>query len=66
MVLEAIPELVAEYSTGRVAVVPGEIKGTLYYRVRVLDLPNKEIAGKIALQLEQTHHLSPRWVGKQQ
>ena len=51
---------------GRVAVVPGEVKGTLYYRVRVLDLPNKEIAGKIALQLEQTHHLSPRWVGKQQ
>jgi cell division protein FtsN len=51
---------------GRVAVVSGDKKGTLYYRVRVLDLPNKAIAGKIALQLEQTHHLSPRWVGKQQ
>jgi cell division septation protein DedD len=52
-------------NAGRVAVIPGEKKGTLYYRVRVLDLPNKEIAGKIALQLEQTHHLSRLWVGKQ-
>ena len=52
-------------SSGRVAVVSGEKKGALYYRVRVLDLPSKEIAGKIARQLEQTHHLSPRWVGKQ-
>ena len=50
---------------GRVAVISGEKKGTLYYRVRVLDLPSKEIAGKIALQLEQTHHLSRLWVGKQ-
>lgn len=50
---------------GRVAVISGEKKGTLYYRVRVLDLPSKEIAGKIALQLEQTHHLPPLWVGKQ-
>lgn len=52
-------------NSGRIAVVPGEKKGTLYYRVRVLDLPSKEIAGKIALQLEQTHHLSRLWVGKQ-
>jgi cell division septation protein DedD len=51
--------------TGRVAVVSGENKGTLYYRVRVLDLPNKAIAGKIALQLEQTHNLPRLWVGKQ-
>jgi cell division septation protein DedD len=51
---------------GRVTVVSGEKKGTLFYRVRVLDLPSKEIAEKIARQLEQTHHLSPRWVGKQQ
>ncbi|MFT5709477.1 MAG: hypothetical protein ACI8QT_000163 [Halioglobus sp.] len=50
---------------GRVAVVSAEKKGTLYYRVRILDLPNKTIAGKIALQLEQTHHLSPLWVGRQ-
>ena len=50
---------------GRVAVVSGENNGTLYYRVRVLDLPNKAIAGKIALQLEQTHNLSRLWVGKQ-
>ena len=49
-----------------VSVVSGEKKGTLYYRVRVLDLPNKEIAEKIALQLAQTYHLSPLWVGKQQ
>jgi len=50
---------------GKVVVVSGSKGGSNYYRVRVVDLPNKEIAGKIARQLEKTHKLPRLWVGKQ-
>jgi len=51
--------------TGRVIVMPGQKGTSHFYRVRVIDLPNREIAGKIALQLEQTYKLPRLWVGKQ-
>ncbi len=50
---------------GKVAVVPGKKGSTSYFRVRIIDLPSREIAEKIARQLEQTHNLPPLWIGKQ-
>ena len=50
---------------GRVVVLPGNKSGTQYFRVRVIDLPNQEIAGKIARQLEKTYKLPRLWVGEQ-
>ncbi len=50
---------------GKVAVLSGTKGATHYYRVRIIDLPNREIAEKIALKLEQTHNLSRLWIGKQ-
>lgn len=51
--------------TGKVVVVPSEKGTTTYFRVRIINLPNREIAEKIADQLEQTHNLPPLWIGKQ-
>jgi len=50
---------------GRLVVVSGNKGNTRYYRVRIIDLPNRAIAEKIAHQLEQTHKLSGLWIGKQ-
>ncbi len=50
---------------GEVAVVPGKKGDTHYFRVRVINLPNREIAEKIAHQLEQTYNLPRLWIGKQ-
>jgi len=50
---------------GRLVVVSGNKGNTRYYRVRIIDLPNRAIAEKIAHELEQTHKLSGLWIGKQ-
>ena len=50
---------------GKVVVMPSEKGTTSYFRVRIINLPNREIAEKIAHQLEQTHNLPPLWIGKQ-
>ncbi|MBE9538626.1 MAG: SPOR domain-containing protein [Proteobacteria bacterium] len=50
---------------GKVVVVSGDKGGTHYFRVRIIDLPNREIAEKIARQLEQAHNLPRLWIGKQ-
>ncbi len=50
---------------GKIVVVSGNKDGRQYFRVRVVDLPNREIAEKIARQLEHTHNLPRLWIGKQ-
>jgi len=50
---------------GKVIVVSGDKGSTHYFRVRVINLPSREIAEKIARQLEQTHNLPRLWIGKQ-
>jgi len=50
---------------GKVVVVSGNKGSTRYFRVRVINLPSREIAEKIARQLEQTHNLPRLWIGKQ-
>ncbi len=54
-----------ESAQGKVAVVSGNKGGTHYFRVRIINLPSREIAEKIARQLEQTHRLPRLWIGKQ-
>ena len=39
--------------------------GKTFYRVRVIDLPNRDSAEKIARQLEIQYGLSKLWIGKQ-
>jgi cell division protein FtsN len=50
---------------GELIVVPGQKGLKNYYRVRVVDLPNRAIAEKIANQLEKTYSLPKLWVGQQ-
>ncbi|MFK7975261.1 MAG: SPOR domain-containing protein [Halioglobus sp.] len=52
-------------SAGRVITAPGERDGRTFYRVRVVDLPNKLSAQNVAGGLEQQHNLSKLWIGKQ-
>lgn len=54
-----------ETTEGRIVVVSGDKGSTHYFRVRVIDLPSKAIAEKIAAQLEQVHNLPRLWIGKQ-
>jgi cell division protein FtsN len=51
--------------SGSVAVVTGSKDGKTFYRVRVVELDNRDQAESIARQLEQEHQLSRLWVGKQ-
>jgi cell division septation protein DedD len=48
---------------GKIAVVTGKKGNTLYFRVRIINLPSREIAEKIARELEQTHNLPRLWIG---
>jgi cell division septation protein DedD len=48
---------------GEIAVVDGKKGGKQYYRVRIINLPSREIAEKIARELEQTHNLPRLWIG---
>ncbi|MFT6274177.1 MAG: cell division septation protein DedD [Halioglobus sp.] len=50
---------------GELIVVPGQKGSKNYYRVRVVDLPNRTIAEEIADQLERTYSLPKLWVGQQ-
>jgi len=54
-----------EPAHGKVVVASGNKGNTHYFRVRVIDLPSREIAEKIARQLEQAHNLPRLWIGKQ-
>lgn len=51
--------------TGRVITAPGLKNGTTFYRVRVVDLPNKAAAEKVARTLEREYGLPKLWIGKQ-
>lgn len=50
---------------GRVITAPSERDGRTFYRVRVVDLPNKLAAQNVARGLEEQYGLSKLWVGKQ-
>ena len=50
---------------GEIVVQPSEKGSASFFRVRIINLPSREIAEKIARQLEQTHNLPPLWIGKQ-
>lgn len=50
---------------GELIVIPGQKGSIHYFRVRVVDLPNRAIAEKIADQLEKTYKLPKLWVGQQ-
>ena len=50
---------------GNAVVTTGSKDGKTFYRVRVIDLPNRDIAEKIARQLEIQYGLSKLWIGKQ-
>ena len=54
-----------EPAQGKVVVASGDKGNTHYFRVRVINLPSREIAEKIARQLEQAHNLPRLWIGKQ-
>jgi cell division septation protein DedD len=51
--------------TGNVVVTNGVKGGQTFYRVRVIALPSRESAEKIARQLESEYGLSKLWVGRQ-
>lgn len=57
-----LPKLQVE--RGRVVLVTGESGGQTIYRVRVVDLPDREAAEAVARELEQTFHLQKLWVGQ--
>jgi cell division septation protein DedD len=48
---------------GKVVVTTGNKEGATVYRVRVIELANRESAEKIARQLEREHGLPKLWVG---
>ena len=50
---------------GELIVAPGHKGVTRFYRVRVVGLPSRAIAEKIANQLETTYSLPKLWVGQQ-
>ena len=50
---------------GKVVVTTGNKGGATIYRLRVVDLANRESAEKIARQLESEHGLAKLWVGRQ-
>jgi cell division septation protein DedD len=52
-------------SSGKVIVAPTTSNGRTYYRVRVIDVPNKSAAQQTARNLESTHGVSKLWVGQQ-
>lgn len=52
-------------NTGKVVVTSGNKEGSTVYRVRVIELKNRESAEKIARQLEQEYGLPKLWVGRQ-
>jgi len=49
---------------GKVVVNSAEKEGRTFYRVRVVELPNRQAAEKIARALESEYGLSKLWVGK--
>jgi cell division septation protein DedD len=51
--------------TGNVVVTNGVKGGQTYYRVRVIALPSRDSAEKVARQLESEYGLSKLWVGQQ-
>lgn len=50
---------------GNVVVVPGSKDGKTYYRVRVVELPGKGSADRVARQLEKELQVSRLWVGQE-
>jgi len=52
-------------TAGRVITAPGEKNGRTFYRVRVVDLPDKTAAQGVARGLEQEYSLPKLWIGKQ-
>ena len=49
---------------GTVVVTGAEKDGRTFYRVRVVELPDKQAAEKVARALESEYGLSKLWVGK--
>ena len=49
---------------GKVVVNSAEKDGRTFYRVRVVELPNRQAAEKVARALESEYGLSKLWVGK--
>ena len=54
-----------EPAAGKVIVAPGSKDGKTYYRVRVVELPGKGSADKVARQLEKELQVSRLWVGRE-
>lgn len=52
-------------ATGKVVVTTGSKNGKTFYRVRVIELDNRQSAEKVARQLESEFGLSKLWVGQQ-
>ena len=50
---------------GKVVVTTGSKNGKTFYRVRVVELDNRQSAEKVARQLESEFGLSKLWVGQQ-
>jgi cell division septation protein DedD len=50
---------------GKVIVAPAASQGRSLYRVRVIGLPSKAEAERVARELEQAHDLSKLWVGSE-
>jgi hypothetical protein len=50
---------------GRVVVLTGDREGKTFYRVRVVDLANRDQAESVARELEAAFDLSKLWVGRQ-
>ena len=52
-------------ATGEVITAPGERDGRTFYRVRIINLPDKAAADAVARALEAQYDLPRLWVGKQ-
>ena len=52
-------------AAGEVITAAGEREGRTFYRVRVVNLPDKATAEKVARALEAEYGLSRLWVGQQ-
>tara|TARA_R110002110_G_scaffold205066_7_gene417020 strand:+ start:150434 stop:151717 length:1284 start_codon:yes stop_codon:yes gene_type:complete len=52
-------------AAGKTVMTSVEKDGRTYYRVRIVDLPDRDTAERVARTLEQEYSLSKRWVGEQ-
>ena len=51
-------------SAGRAVITTGTKNGRTFYRVRVVDLPSRESADRVARELAEAHRLPKLWIGQ--